>query len=314
MMQPLRIVFAGTPAFSVPCLEAIRSSAHDLLAVYTQPDRPAGRGRHLQISAVKAWANDHAITVHQPLNFKDPREAELLMALQPDIMIVIAYGLILPRRILDIPRYGCINVHASLLPRWRGASPIQHAIWHGDSTTGITIMQMDAGMDTGAMITSSHYTMTGSETTEVLHGKLSQLAISPLLSTLDALRAGTITSQPQDHDSATYAPKITKEDARIDWEQPAKHIDQQIRAFNPWPIAYTQTPETIVRIHQAHVVTPSCTAKPGTIIAIEKSGITISAGEQAIQVERLQFPGGNVLAVRDWLNADRKQLALHMIL
>ncbi len=313
-MKPLNIVFAGTPGFTLPCLDALAASKHHLLAVYTQPDRPAGRGRSMQASAVKTWAESKHIPVHQPLNFKDNQAIADLAALAPDILVVIAYGLILPQAVLNIPRLGCINVHASLLPRWRGASPIQQAILHGDQKTGITIMQMDAGMDTGDMLCRVDCPIHSTDTAESLHDRLASLAATPLLDTLDLLASGQARPEQQDNEQVTYAPKINKEDAIIDWHQAAIRIDQQIRAFNPWPIACTRIGEEILRIHQAHVIEEPSTQKPGTVISIDKRGMLVATGQNSIMVERIQFPGGKAMQVSDWLNAGRDQLHTGLVL
>lgn len=309
----MKIVFAGTPAFALPCLDAlITSSPHQLQAVYTQPDRPAGRGRKLQASAVKEWALTHQFPVYQPVNFKQNETVDQLAALTPDVLVVIAYGLILPRIILELPRLGCVNVHASLLPRWRGASPIQHAILQGDTDTGVTIMQMDIGMDTGAMLAQMHCPIQPNDTAGQLHDRLAHLAVAPLLNTLDNIASGRAQPKIQGHDLATYAPKISKEDAAIHWHKPAIVIDRQIRAFNPWPIAYTKTGETILRIHQAQLVPKHHTATPGTILSIDKGGMLVAAGEDALLVEHIQFPGGKVISLADWLNAGSNQLHVNL--
>lgn len=314
-MNQLRLVFAGTPEFTLPCLNAIANTNHQLLAVYTQPDRPAGRGRKLQPSAVKTWAISHQIPVYQPLNFKQEETVEALQALQPDILVVIAYGLILPRSVLAIPRLGCINVHASLLPSWRGASPIQHAILHGDSESGVTIMQMDVGMDTGDILAQLKCPIYTEDTAGTLHDRLANLAVEPLLTTLDALAAGKVERTAQNHEIATYAGKIEKQNALINWQQTAVEIDRQIRAFNPWPIAFTLLGNEPLRIHRAHVVAMSHKeAQPGTILAIDKHGMLVATRDQAIMVEVIQFPGGKVMAVADWLNAGRSQLHVNQVL
>jgi methionyl-tRNA formyltransferase len=308
-MSALNIVFAGTPPFTLPSLNALHASKHSLRAVFTQPDRPAGRGRTLQASAVKHWAQIHNYPVYQPVNFKDDASIDSLRALAPDVLVVIAYGLILPQAVLDIPKLACINVHASLLPHWRGASPIQQAIAQGDTTTGVTIMQMDAGMDTGAMFTQTTCPIHADDTAETLHERLSNLATAPLMATLDALAIGFTPTTPQDHHLATYAPKIKKEDAKINWQQSATHLHQQIRAFYPWPIAYTHAGEEVLRIHQASIVTDAANAKPGSIVSIEKSGILVATEDKILKIERLQFAGGKPLPVSDWYNA--KNLKLH---
>lgn len=307
-MSRLNIVFAGTPAFGLPCLEALTQSRHHIQAIYTQPDRPAGRGRKLQASAVKEWALAKSIPVYQPLNFKNPETITELAALKPDVMIVIAYGLILPKAVLEIPRLGCINVHASLLPSWRGASPIQHAILHGDQESGVTIMQMDVGMDTGDMLNKVSCPITTLDTATSLHDKLAQISAEPLLKTLDELLSNTANPEVQNNELATYAGKINKEDALIDWQQTAAEIDQKIRAFNPWPIAYTHLNDEVLRIHQAKVVATENTQSPGTVVQIDKKGMLIATGKQGLLVEKIQLPGGKVITIADWLNSAKSQL------
>lgn len=306
-MSALNIVFAGTPEFGLPCLDALACATHRVSAIYTQPDRPAGRGRHLQPSAVKTWALAHAIPVYQPVNFKTPEAREELAALQPDLMVVIAYGLLLPPSVLSIPRLGCINVHASLLPRWRGASPIQQAILQGDEKTGVTIMQMDTGLDTGACLTTATCSIDKQETAASLHDKLAQLAPAPLLTTIAALAQGTAVATPQDASHATYAPKITKLDANINWQAEAITIERQIRAFTPWPIAYTQLGDTLLRIHQAQCIEGNTQAAPGTIISINKEEMLVATGKGLLQVHKLQFAGSKVITVNDWINAGATQ-------
>ncbi|MCW8417729.1 methionyl-tRNA formyltransferase [Fluoribacter dumoffii] len=307
-MSQLNIIFAGTPEFGLPCLDALLHSTHHIQAIYTQPDRPAGRGRKLQASAVKEWAVSHQIPVYQPQNFKNPEAISELAALKPDVMVVIAYGLILPKAVLEIPRLGCINVHASLLPRWRGASPIQSAILHGDKETGVTIMQMDAGMDTGAMLRKVICPISASETAQSLHDKLAQISAEPLLQTLNELAAQTLHPEIQNDELATYAKKINKEDALINWHDAAGEIDCKIRAFNPWPIAYTALHEEILRIHKAQVVSLETKQVPGTVIAIDKKGLVVATGDQGLLIEKIQFPGGKVISIADWLNSSKSTL------
>lgn len=313
-MSALNIVFAGTPEFGIPCLDALVHSRHQLKAIYTQPDRPAGRGRKLQASAVKEWALDKQLPVYQPLNFKTPESIAELEALKPDVMIVIAYGLILPRVVLEIPRLGCINVHASLLPRWRGASPIQHAILFGDPQSGVTIMQMDVGMDTGAMLCSAQCPITDADTASSLHDKLAQISVEPLLSTLELLANKKISPEAQNNELATYAGKINKEDARIIWNDAAIKIDRQIRAFNPWPIAYTALGEDILRVHQARVFEITSEQTPGTILNIDKKGMLVATGNQGLLIEKIQFPGAKAISVADWLNSGKTQLHAGLVL
>lgn len=313
-MTKLKIVFAGTPEFTLPSLDALAASHHELLAVYTQPDRPAGRGQKLHPSAVKSWALAHHLPVYQPLNFKTEEAVAELAALKPDVLVVIAYGLILPKSVLSLPRLGCINVHASLLPRWRGASPIQHAILHGDKETGVTIMQMDIGMDTGDKLMEVSCPIHGDDTASNLHDRLAGLAAEPLLNTLDALAQGSIKAEQQDNNLATYAGKIQKENAAIDWKKSAKWIDQQIRAFNPWPIAYTQVGDALLRIHRAHVVDVLVSLPPGTIISLDKKGVLVATGDKALMIDMIQFPGAKAMTVADWLNAPRSQLYPNLVL
>ncbi|MDF1683248.1 MAG: methionyl-tRNA formyltransferase [Legionellaceae bacterium] len=304
----LSIVFAGTPAFTCPALDALAASRHHLSAIYTQPDRPAGRGRRLQASPAKQWAKEHQIPVYQPLNFKHQEAQDELKALKPDILVVIAYGLILPQAVLDIPRLGCINVHASLLPNWRGASPIQSSILHGDAETGVTIMQLDAGMDTGPMLARATCEILADTTASSLHDTLAGLAASPLLETLDALADNRAHPIAQNHELSTYAPKITKQDAVIDWHKSAIHIERQIRAFNPWPIARTEAGEQTLRIHQARALSQSTDAEPGSIISLDGSGMLVATGENILCVDTVQFAGGKALSISDWLNAQKQTL------
>ncbi|KTC94315.1 methionyl-tRNA formyltransferase [Legionella erythra] len=313
-MTPLNIVFAGTPEFGLPCLDALSRSSHHLIAVYTQPDRPAGRGRQLQPSAVKKWALNHQLPVYQPLNFKNPEAVDELAALKPDLMVVIAYGLILPRSVLATPRLGCINVHASLLPRWRGASPIQHAILHGDKQSGVTIMQMDVGLDTGDGLIEVSCELSDRETAVSLHDKLAEMSPEALLEAIDALATGRAQPVPQNNDLATYAGKINKDHARIDWHQSAITIDRQIRAFNPWPVAYTQAGEDMLRIHQAQIEPGTSSAVPGTILSIDKKGMVVATKEGKLCIEILQFPGGKAMPVADWMNAPRAGLLINRVL
>ncbi|WP_133130379.1 methionyl-tRNA formyltransferase [Legionella yabuuchiae] len=313
-MKPLKIVFAGTPEFALPSLKSIQESVHHLMAVYTQPDRPAGRGRKLQASPVKAWALEHNLPIVQPLNFKHQGDVEALRVLKPDVMVVIAYGLLLPTSVLEIPRLGCINVHASLLPKWRGASPIQQAILHGDDETGVTIMQMDKGMDTGDMLTTARCPISQDETAQELHDKLANLAVAPLLKTLDQLAEGTSHATPQTHETATYAPKIKKEDALINWQESAEAIDRKIRAFNPWPVAYTHAEEAVLRIHQAQIISENSQLAPGTILNLDKKGILVETGEHRLLITRIQFPGGRAMSVSEWLNARRGDINVGLVL
>lgn len=310
----LSIIFAGTPPFALPCLNALLASPHHLKAIYTQPDRKAGRGRKLQASAVKTWGIAHDVPVYQPSHFKEQHSIETLKALAPDLLVVIAYGLILPPEVLNIPRYGAINVHASLLPRWRGASPIQHAILYGDNETGITLMQMDEGMDTGDILATVPCPISQDDTAETLHDKLSKLSCEPLLTTLDAIANGHGVRQPQDSHLATYAPKIAKTDALINWEKPALNIIRQIHAYNPWPIAFTTVNQTTLRIHQATFKALQHHKTPGTLLSLSDEGMLIAALEDAVLVERIQFPGENIVSLAEWNRGGRDQLKVSTIL
>lgn len=308
----LNLVFAGTPDFASQLLQTLLQGPHTIQAVFTQPDRPAGRGRHLQASPVKQLASRHEIPVYQPLSLKAGEDQAVLQALKPDLMIVVAYGLILPKAVLEIPKYGCWNVHASLLPHWRGASPIQQAILQGDSLTGITIMQMDAGLDTGDILSLHPCTIELDETSESLQKRLADIAGPALLETLSALEAGKITSQKQDSTKASYAPKITKRDARIDWKKSAIEIDRQIRAFNPWPIAFFELNQEAVRVFSAEPIilaemdkeerTPTA---PGTIIHVDTDGIDIATGKGVLKLRELQFPGGKRQNIASILNSKK---------
>ncbi|MDF1758426.1 MAG: methionyl-tRNA formyltransferase [Legionellaceae bacterium] len=314
MKKSLRIVFAGTPDFGIPCLEGLLKSDHELVAVYTQPDRPSGRGRKLQSPAVKIWAEENSIPVYQPLNFKNQIDVDELAALTPDVIVVIAYGLILPTKVLNIPMYGCINVHASILPKWRGASPIQHAILNGDLETGVTIMQMDKGMDTGDFYTIETCPIHTDDTTSILHDRLAKIATDPLLKTLEKIANHQAVATQQDGSQATYSPKITKEDAKINWQQSAKEINQRIRAFSPWPLAFTATPEQAFQVLKAEVINEKNSSLPGTIVSISKKGMLINTNLGSLLITELRFPGKKTISISDYLNSSRTQLQVGMIL
>ena len=292
----MKIIFAGTPEISVPTLTALLHSSYHVQAVLTQPDRPAGRGQQLTPSPVKTLALEHGVTVLQPTTLKDADIQAQLQQLQPDIIVVIAYGLLVPQAVLDLPRCGCVNLHVSLLPRWRGASPIQQAILAGDAMTGVSLMQMEAGLDTGPIFATRTLPIETTDTSGSLHDKLATLSAELLLEQLPHISDGTLISQPQPEVGVTYAPKITKEEAAIDWSQSAGVIARQIRAYNPWPIAYTHFGEQRVRLWQATVNHTPTTTTPGTVIAIDKTGVQIACGEGILCVEQLQWPGGKVQA------------------
>ncbi|MDW6091453.1 methionyl-tRNA formyltransferase [Vibrio rhizosphaerae] len=309
MSQPLRIIFAGTPDFAARHLAALLSSAHEVIAVYTQPDRPAGRGKKLTASPVKALAIDHQIPVYQPENFKSPESKQQLADLNADLMVVVAYGLLLPQAILDAPRLGCINVHGSILPKWRGAAPIQRSIWAGDAETGVTIMQMDAGLDTGDMLSIAKLPIESTDTSASMYEKLAHLGPQVLIDALDAIRDDQITPVRQDDQLASYAQKLSKEEARIDWSQPADFIERCIRAFNPWPVSHfcvtdSKTDTTpAIKVWQSHVEHTSTDQPAGTIIRADKTGIHIATGKDVLVLEQLQVPGKKAMPVQDILNA-----------
>lgn len=302
MGDGLNIVFAGTPEFAAVALRGLLDSAHRVQAVYTQPDRPAGRGRKLAASPVKALAVEHGIPVHQPATLKTSEAQRALAELRPDVLVVAAYGLILPQAVLDIPRLGCLNIHASLLPRWRGAAPIQRALLAGDSETGITIMQMDAGLDTGAMLAVTRCPITPEDTSQTLHDRLAQQGARALLDTLEQLAAGSIAAQAQDSAQALYAAKITKQEARIDWSRPAVELERQVRAFNPWPVAFTEFNAEPLRIWSARVF-PGGSGTPGTVINAGKDGIDVVTGAGCLRLLKVQLPGGKPVSAADFLHA-----------
>lgn len=308
MESHLRIVFAGTPEFAAESLRALLQGHHDVIAVYTQPDRPAGRGRALKPSAVKALAELREIPVLQPNSLKDADAQAELAALQPDLMVVAAYGLLLPPEVLAIPRLGCINVHASLLPRWRGAAPIQRAILAGDTSTGITIMQMDAGLDTGAMLAKASCPISPRDTGASLHDRLALLGGDALLGVVDSLHDGeALVAEVQDDALATYASKLNKEEALIQWHQDAEHIARHIRAFNNVPVAHTRLHGEPVRIWQARVLSDDISVEqPGTIIRADKHGLAVACGDgNVLLIEILQLAGGKALPIAQLLNAKR---------
>jgi methionyl-tRNA formyltransferase len=298
--QPLRIIFAGTPDFAARHLQALINSEHQIVGVYSQPDRPAGRGKKLKASEVKALALEHDLPVFQPQSLKTDEALEELNSLNADIMIVVAYGLILPKAILDAPRLGCLNVHGSILPRWRGAAPIQRAIWAGDQQTGVTIMQMDEGLDTGDMLHISHCPIDSAETSASLYAKLAELGPDALINTINRLAKGDITPEPQNDADANYAKKLSKDEANIDWSMDAEQIERNIRAFNPWPVCFTQMSGNTVKIYQANVVEQSGAA--GTVLTSDKNGIVVACGKHALSISELQPQGKKPMAINDFLN------------
>lgn len=301
--QGLRIVFAGTPDFAAQQLRSLLASEHELVAVYTQPDRPAGRGKKLTASPVKQLAVEHGIPVHQPPTLKAAQAQAELAELNADIMVVVAYGLLLPQAVLNIPRLGCINIHASLLPRWRGAAPIQRAIEAGDTVSGITIMQMDAGLDTGDMLVKAECPIRADDTAATLHDRLSELAGPATITALQQLQSGQAQPKSQDDSKSTYAAKISKAEAALDWRRPAQELERQVRAFNPFPIAFMRIPdqEAPIRVWAAEVVDADASATPATIIAVAPTGLDIACGEGMLRLTTLQLPGKKALPIADLL-------------
>lgn len=300
----LRVVFAGTPEFSVPCLRSVIASGVDVVAVYTQPDRPAGRGRKLASSPVKHAALDAGIVVEQPETLRDAAAQARLRELAPDLLIVVAYGLILPKKVLAIPRLGCWNVHASLLPRWRGAAPIQRALLAGDSETGVDLMQMEAGLDTGPVYLRASTPITANETGGSLHDRLALLGAELLGDGLRRLLDDTLPAPTsQDESGVTYAHKLEKTEANVDWSLPAQQLERQVRAFNPWPIAEADIAGEHLRIHAACALHETHSVAPGRLIAARADGIDVATGDGVLRVLSVQRAGGRRIDVRDWLNA-----------
>lgn len=317
-MKPLNIIFAGTPDFAAQHLQALIDSPYNVIAVYTQPDKPAGRGKKLQASPVKQLAEQHQIPVYQPKSLRKPETQAELTALHADVMVVVAYGLILPQAVLDAPTYGCLNVHGSLLPRWRGAAPIQRAIWAGDKQTGVTIMQMDAGLDTGDMLHKVFCDIDLQDTSADLYHKLAEIAPNALIEVLNHLTDGTFIAEPQDDTQSNYAEKLSKEEAKLDWQLSAAQLERNIRAFNPWPMAYLQltdeqgNPQTL-KVYQATVL-PSVSQIPGTIISADKNGIQIATADGVLNLLQLQPAGKKPMSAQDLLNGRADWFAVGKVL
>jgi methionyl-tRNA formyltransferase len=299
----LRVVFAGTPAFAVPALDAIVAAGHLVPAVYTQPDRPAGRGRNLKPSEVKMRALELELAVEQPLSMRMPETLPRLRQLAPDVLVVVAYGLILPQSVLEVPRLGCFNIHASLLPRWRGAAPIQQAILAGDSMTGVTIMRMTAGLDEGPILAQREQRIDAHMTAGELHDALAAAGATLMVEVLDSVAAGTAVPREQDPSAATYAPKISKDDARIVWSDSAASIARRIRAYDPWPGAAALWRGEQIKIWRAEVRAGCQGARPGDVLSADASGIEVACGNGSLALRTLQLPGRKRIDAADFLHA-----------
>ncbi len=337
----MKIIFAGTPEFAIPTLERLLASRHQVIAVYTQPDRPAGRGRKLTPTPIKIVAEKHEIPLYQPASLRPVTVQQELAALHPDVMVVVAYGLLLPKAVLTIPTYGCINVHPSLLSRWRGAAPIQRAVLAGDEYTGVATMQLDVGMDTGPILLLEKTPIKPLETSGDLHDRLAMQGAELLIQTLDKLERGELIPVPQADDGVTHAAKITKAEARLEWSLSAKKLQQAVCAYNPWPVAYTLYQGQVLRIWEANAVSDSCVPSlreaqcrsnpvlnfldhhaalvmteslnvvplvPGTIINMTKTGIDVATGDGVLQISKVQLAGGKIVSAADFLNREQHNI------
>lgn len=305
MSEALNIIFAGTPDFAARHLDALLSSGHNVVGVFTQPDRPAGRGNKVTASPVKVLAEQHNLPVFQPKSLRPEENQQLVAALNADVMVVVAYGLILPAPVLAMPRLGCINVHGSLLPRWRGAAPIQRALWAGDDETGVTIMQMDVGLDTGDMLYKLACAIEPDDTSATLYNKLAVLGPEGMLATLSALAEGRAQPEVQDETQVSYAEKLSKEEARLDWQLSAAQLERCIRAFNPWPVSYFTVDDNSVKVWKATVL-PHVNKQPGEIVQADKKGIQIATRDGVLNMEELQPAGKKPMKAQDLLNSRRE--------
>ena len=312
MSQSPRIVFARTPEFAAVHLPALLVAGLPPVAVYTQPDRPAGRGQKLMASPVKQLAVAHGIAVLQPPTLRDAAAQAELAALQPDLMVVVAYGLILPQAVLDIPRLGCINSHASLLPRWRGAAPIQRAVQAGDAESGVTVMRMEAGLDTGPMLLKVSTPIDATDTGGSLHDRLAALGAAAVVEAIPQLGAGRLAGEVQDDALACFAHKLDKHEAGLDWSRPAVELERLVRAFNPWPICHTTLAEAPLKVLGAELGEGQ--GAPGSILDASRDGLTVACGEGALRLTRLQLPGGKPLAFSELYNSRREQFAPGLVL
>lgn len=305
MSQPLNIIFAGTPDFAARHLAALLKTHHNVVGVLTRQDKPAGRGKKLTPSPVKVMAEENVIPVFQPTSLRNEESQQWVADQNPDIMIVVAYGMILPEAVLNLPRLGCLNVHGSLLPRWRGAAPIQRSIWAGDAQTGVTIMQMDIGLDTGDMLHKAILPISAQDTSASLYEKLAEVGPNALIETLNLITSGQATPEKQDDTLANYAEKLSKDEARIDWSLPAEQIERCIRAFNPWPISYFEVDEQLIKVWQAEVINEPHNQPAGTILRADKKGICIATGDGQLNILQLQPPGKKPMHAQDLLNSRR---------
>lgn len=316
-MSKLNIIFAGTPDFAAQHLQALLDSEHNVIAVYTQPDKPAGRGKKLQASPVKQLAESHNIPVFQPKSLRNAEAQAELQALNADVMVVVAYGLILPEAVLNAPKYGCLNVHGSLLPRWRGAAPIQRSIWAGDAETGVTIMQMDIGLDMGDMLHKVVTSIEPTETSASLYDKLAKLAPPALIEVLNGLATGAFKPEKQQDDLANYAEKLSKEEAKLDWNLTACQLERNIRAFNPWPVSFltlnVNGAEQSVKVYQANVL-PHQNKAAGTVLQADKNGIQIATADGVLNITQLQPQGKKPMSAQDFLNGRADWFAVGSVL
>jgi len=301
MTRPLRVAFAGTPEFAVAALDALLKTRHEIVGVWTQPDRPAGRGRKLMASPVKRRALEHSLPIQQPATFKSAAARLQLETSAADVMVVAAYGRLLPAAVLAVPRYGCINIHASLLPRWRGAAPIQRAILAGDTESGITLMQMDQGLDTGDMLDVRRTAIRDDDTTQSLHERLATLGAAAMVELLAALPE--VTRVPQNESAATYAAKLTRAEARVDWMSPAAEIARGVRAYNPWPVAYTHWRGAWLRIWGAQAIPAAAPDPPGTVINAGSEGIDVATGKAVLRIKELQAASGRRMPAADFAHS-----------
>jgi len=305
-MTSLRIAFAGTPGFALPALRALLQSAHRVVGVLTQPDRPAGRGRELRASPVKLLALEAALPLSQPATLRSPEGRAALASWTPDLLVVVAYGLILPREVLALPRLGCLNIHGSLLPRWRGAAPIQRALLAGDTETGVTIMQLDEGLDTGPTLLERRHPIGPRDTAGTVHDALAELGAAALLEAIQGLVSGVLVPKAQPVEGVSYAAKIDKAEARIDWSASARQVDRQVRAFNPWPVAETKLENESVRVLRACVADAvAADALPGCVLGLADDGLRVACGEGVLALQELQRAGKRPVSARDFANAVR---------